>query len=287
MTRETDTELVEPLSNPPSLTDKDNDLKARSDLCNSRRADVFVSVHNNANTNEEVQGTGTFYYDNLTIANPETSTEKYRLANNIQTNVRSLLGTQQFNKGVIADYEFNIDPETGEHFHFAVLRRAEQPAALVELAFMSNQEEFNLLGLEIFREAAATGIYNGIVDYLGVGSKIILDSDSDGLTNQNDKCPFENPGTLDSNRDGCIDTVDALVSETRAMNLQQGIANSLDTKLQNAQDALTASNAGKREDALNKLQAFINSVEAQRGKELSNEQADLLIAMTQNIMAVV
>jgi sugar lactone lactonase YvrE len=69
-------------------------------------------------------------------------------------------------------------------------------------------------------------------------------------------------------------------------NLKQGIANSLDAKLQNAFDALEAANAGLRQDAQNKLQAFINGVEAQRGKELTDEQADQLIALTQSILSV-
>ena len=44
----------------------------------------------------------------------------------------------------------------------------------------------------------------------------------------------------------------------------------------NALAALDAANAGNRNDAINKLEAFINSVEAQRGKELTDEQAELL-----------
>lgn len=69
-------------------------------------------------------------------------------------------------------------------------------------------------------------------------------------------------------------------------NLQQGIANSLDAKLQNALDALNAANAGQRQDAANKLMAFLNAVEAQRGKELNNAQADALVSMAMRIVAV-
>jgi len=68
------------------------------------------------------------------------------------------------------------------------------------------------------------------------------------------------------------------------LNLQQGIENSLDAKLQNARDSLTAANAGLREDAINKLQAFINACEAQRDKALT-EQADMLIEMADLIIA--
>ena len=62
------------------------------------------------------------------------------------------------------------------------------------------------------------------------------------------------------------------------MNLQRGIDNSLDAKLSNALASLEAFNAEKRNDTINKLYAFINEVEAQRGNKITNEQADLLIA---------
>jgi hypothetical protein len=80
-----------------------------------------------------------------------------------------------------------------------------------------------------------------------------------------------------------IDTLSELVT---SYNLKQGIANSLDAKLQNALDALSAANAGQRQDVANKLEAFINAVEAQRGKELTNAQADALVSLARRIMTV-
>ncbi|MFQ5664504.1 MAG: PKD domain-containing protein [Terriglobia bacterium] len=71
-----------------------------------------------------------------------------------------------------------------------------------------------------------------------------------------------------------------------SFNLKQGIANSLDAKLQNALEALEAANAGLRQDASNKLMAFINGVEAQRDKELTSAQADALIGEVMRILAV-
>jgi type I site-specific restriction-modification system R (restriction) subunit len=68
-----------------------------------------------------------------------------------------------------------------------------------------------------------------------------------------------------------------LLNTIEEMNLRQGIDNSLDTKIQNVQAALDAVNAGNREDAINKLEAFINAVESQRGKVLTDEQADILV----------
>jgi hypothetical protein len=68
-------------------------------------------------------------------------------------------------------------------------------------------------------------------------------------------------------------------------NIQQGIGRSLEARLQNAQRVLVAANAGQRQDAATKLLAFSNAVEAQRGKALTNAQADELVALTRRIVA--
>ena len=75
-----------------------------------------------------------------------------------------------------------------------------------------------------------------------------------------------------------------LIKLVESFNLQRGIENSLDAKLQNARAALVAANAGQRQDAINKMQAFINEVEAQRGKWLTDEQADALIDISNAII---
>ena len=75
-----------------------------------------------------------------------------------------------------------------------------------------------------------------------------------------------------------------LIATVESMNLQQGIENSFDVKLEAVQDALVAANAGVREDAVNKLEAFINAVEAQRGKVLTDEQANLLVNYANRII---
>jgi hypothetical protein len=83
------------------------------------------------------------------------------------------------------------------------------------------------------------------------------------------------------------DAIQNLTQIVQSFNLQQGISNALDSKLQNVQDALSADNSGARQDAVNKLQAFISSVEAQRGNKLTGVQADALVAMARRIMAVI
>ena len=70
------------------------------------------------------------------------------------------------------------------------------------------------------------------------------------------------------------------------MNLQNGIENSLDSKLDAAVGALIDVNVNNDGAACNSLAAFINAVEAQRGNKLTDAQADQLIASAQQIRAL-
>ena len=57
-----------------------------------------------------------------------------------------------------------------------------------------------------------------------------------------------------------------------------------DQKLINALSSLNAANANVRQDAINKLQAFINDCQAQSGKQLTVAQANELIADARDII---
>ncbi|UCF85410.1 MAG: right-handed parallel beta-helix repeat-containing protein [Desulfobacteraceae bacterium] len=78
--------------------------------------------------------------------------------------------------------------------------------------------------------------------------------------------------------------IQILIIDVEKLNAKEGIINSLDAKLQNALDALNAANAGQRQDAINKMQAFINAVLAQSGNQISEDDAALLIAQAEAII---
>ena len=65
-----------------------------------------------------------------------------------------------------------------------------------------------------------------------------------------------------------------LIGIKEAMGLNKGLETSLDAKLDAAQASLAN---GNDETAINQLKAFINEVEAQRAKGLTDAQADLLV----------
>jgi hypothetical protein len=82
------------------------------------------------------------------------------------------------------------------------------------------------------------------------------------------------------------DRIGALVQKVADLNLQQGIDNSLDAKLEAAIQALANAEAGDNPAAVNKLEAFIAEVEAQRDKKITDAQADELIGDAQAVIAL-
>jgi hypothetical protein len=92
-------------------------------------------------------------------------------------------------------------------------------------------------------------------------------------------------GTVTALPDDPAAMVEDLIDLVTSYNLQQGIDNSLDAKLASASDALEDVNANNDAAAVNKLEAFIGEVEAQRGKRITDEQADALGADAQAIIA--
>lgn len=77
-----------------------------------------------------------------------------------------------------------------------------------------------------------------------------------------------------------------LIDTVEDMNLQQGIDNSLDAKLDSAANALDDVNQNNDVAAINSLNAFKNAVEAQSGNKLTEAQANTLIAEAESIIAM-
>lgn len=83
------------------------------------------------------------------------------------------------------------------------------------------------------------------------------------------------------------DLIAGLVADVIGLNLQKGIANGLDAKLDSALKALEDLNENNDVAAVNSLRAFINAVEAQRGKAIPAAAADELIASAQAIIDLI
>lgn len=118
------------------------ELQARVDVAARARADLFVSIHIDAFSNPQANGTSTYYY-------PKT-TGDIRLARFIQDEMVEQMGLAD--RGKIPGRLY-------------VLRKSAMPAALAEVAFISNPNEERLLNDTNYIKKAALGIYNGIAKY--------------------------------------------------------------------------------------------------------------------------
>lgn len=120
-------------------------LKKRVAQANAVDAAAFVSVHCNSAENEDAHGVEVYYYTG--------SDAGKKLATAVNQPLHQATGL--FNRGV-------------KSAGFYVLRHTDMPAALVELAFISNEKEEELLRQEEFRTKAARAIAEGISEYLSV-----------------------------------------------------------------------------------------------------------------------
>ena len=134
MTRETDTDVYG-----PGATDR-QELQARVDAgVRTPGTDLFLSIHANSFSNPQAHGTATYYYS--------------------KTNYDSMLA-EALQNGMV-QYGGLADRGTSEA-NFYVVKHSAMPAALVEMAFVSNPAEEDLLASDDFQEKIARGICQGL-----------------------------------------------------------------------------------------------------------------------------
>ncbi|MBM7855452.1 N-acetylmuramoyl-L-alanine amidase [Desulfohalotomaculum tongense] len=126
-------------------------LYQRTEMANKINADIFISIHSNANSNPEIRGTSVYFYAPSHRAElHEQLADRRRLARDIQTELVQQLKIPD--KGVRQD-------------NLAVLRTSAMPSVLVETAYLSNPEEERMLQDSSFRQKAAEAIARGINAY--------------------------------------------------------------------------------------------------------------------------
>ncbi len=126
-------------------------LEDRALVASISGAELLVSIHANASTNRSLAGTMTFYHAPWGSALQDQINKRKMLAEFLQAELLSRLNRE--NKGV-------------KEANYAVLRNCPIPAALVEVAFISNAEEERLLADPAFQRRAAEAIALGIKRYL-------------------------------------------------------------------------------------------------------------------------
>lgn len=165
-------------------SDVDVGLDDRTVIANQKRADLFISIHTNAHRDRKRGGVETFFLNispdpsvvELAAEENATSTknigemktilqkivqnskiqESYDLAVDIQRNLVKALSKDL---PAIRDLGVKGGP-------FWVLIGGEMPSVLVEISHLSNSKEEAKLKTGKYRELAAQGIYDGIMEYI-------------------------------------------------------------------------------------------------------------------------
>lgn len=119
-------------------------LAARVNAANSWPADYFISIHCNANTNPAINGSEVYVFRTPSVAAD--------LARQVLDAMVAQVGTK--------DNGVRVNPS------LYVLRRTRMPAILVELAYITNEEDVEKLVGNQF--GFAYGIYRGILNYFGL-----------------------------------------------------------------------------------------------------------------------
>ena len=123
--------------------DNSTSLIERVRLANEWSANYFISIHSNSNTNPAINGTEVYIYQYLTQAQ--------WLAEQVMNGITQMVGTR--NNGI------------RENPSLYVLRRANMPAILIELGYLSNTSDAEKLRDNQYQ--FAYGIYLGIMRYFG------------------------------------------------------------------------------------------------------------------------
>ena len=126
-------------------TNNSSSLRVRVDEANEWEADIFISLHNNAAENPNASGNEALVYG-------PGSTVARALGENILEQLTLTTGLR--NRGIV--YRPGL----------YVLKETEMPAVLVEMGFISNPYDADLLVNSPY--LFSTGIYRGILRYYGL-----------------------------------------------------------------------------------------------------------------------
>lgn len=156
-------------------------LEDRAEMANSidigeNEAVLFISIHANAAINKSARGFEVWFLpptykrtflteddvdvetkEILSILNvmkdEEITIESALLAKKMSQSMEDLLGSHSPNRGIKQE-------------NFVVVRESKMPAILVELGFVSNKKEAQLMSTDSYLQKLSQALYNGVTDYV-------------------------------------------------------------------------------------------------------------------------
>lgn len=121
---------------------KRSDLSRRANIINRSGADLYLSIHLNADTSSTWQGAQVFY--------DQINDENQKLAEILQKQLREDLNTKREYKNIKGQYLYS---------------RVNVPGALIEVGFISNPNERYLLRQQDYQQKVSQTITKGIINY--------------------------------------------------------------------------------------------------------------------------
>ncbi len=117
-------------------------LSGRVNVSEAKHADAFISIHYNASTSSSANGIASFYY---------SEAKDKELAKYIQESMAENAPSMK---------------DMGVHFgDYYVTRENNQRAVLLELGFLSNAHDEQIVSSNAYQQQISTGIYQGIARY--------------------------------------------------------------------------------------------------------------------------
>ncbi len=171
-------------------TDVKIPLARRADIANKANANLFISIHSNASKNRNANGCQTFtlgagsdaeakaaaMYENEVILSEENFEETYKgfdprssesyiifelmRSHDMEMSVKLAEMVQNGMLGTTSLADRGVSSAG-----FLVLHRTVMPSILVELGFISNSKDENLISSKDGQEKLAKGIFNGFAEY--------------------------------------------------------------------------------------------------------------------------
>lgn len=161
-------------------TDQFIPLPQRPSIANRLGADLFVSVHINANKNAAVSGADVYYPRESLVSGsaqwpPGIAPPDIGFPSNVIKQVlwdlvltRSRSQSRRLASSICRSLHTSLSvPCHGpKPARFVVLKESWMPAVLVEVGYVTNRDEAQRLGSEEYRQAAAHAIAEGVTEYV-------------------------------------------------------------------------------------------------------------------------
>jgi N-acetylmuramoyl-L-alanine amidase len=201
-------------------TDEFIELHRRAEIANRNNADLFISIHANANVNRQVRGTDTFVMglhtskENLEVARKENAViliedDYNRQYEGFDPNSPESYIIFSLMQNTFLSQSLNFASHVQEQFRtrvgrvdrgvrqagFLVLWQTTMPSALIEVGFISNEEEERYLMSEQGQVYIASAIFRAFRDYknsIERKSDALFASTADLLKQMPDPAAIEN-----------------------------------------------------------------------------------------------